>query len=126
MPPPPNPPPLPPRSSVAMQRASNTGDQLRLSNASLDSADGSGNNYKRMSNTADVRNGGSSPNVEPPLPPRNRVSQNLDLNLVIPIAPGGADMRLVQSNLDLVVRKPVFGVYDKAIFKTVSSVTETS
>ena len=32
----------------------------------------------------------------------------------------------VNSNMDLVARKPVFGVSDKASFKPVSSATETS
>ena len=98
VPPPPNPPPLPPRTS-AIHRASSSSDQLRLS-ANIDSKDGV--SPRRLSSSNDLRNGGTSPRdsgkgSDPPLPPRNRISQNLDLNLVVPVAPGGADKRYVTS-----------------------------
>ena len=90
VPPPPGAPPLPPRTS-ALHRASSAGDHL-----GVDYTDKAG--QRRLSSTADLRSGGTSPRdtkTEPPLPPRNRVSQNLDLNLVVPVAPGGGDMRSV-------------------------------
>ena len=99
VPPPPNPPPLPPRTS-AFHRASSSSDQLRLS-ANIDSNDGTG--HRRLSSSGELRNGGTPPRdgvkTDPPLPPRNRISSNLDLNLVVPVAPGGADKRYVFSCL---------------------------
>jgi len=47
---------------------------------------------KRGSRKVDnLNNTRSSSELDPPLPPRNRISNNLDLNMVIPVCPGGGD-----------------------------------
>lgn len=67
-------PPLPPRHSAG--RVPSTGD---LSTSSRE-------NYGNIEISSTTEKNGRS---SPPLPPRNRVS-NIDLNIVIPVAPGGA------------------------------------
>ena len=77
------PPPLPPRHS-GLIRASSGGDIVKDNGTDA-----------QLSVTSPTRRRASGTAVElkaekdPPLPPRNRVSQNIDLNLVVPVVPGG-------------------------------------
>jgi hypothetical protein len=74
----PPPPPLPPRraSSSDVAKLNSTVEVPSRKSANVD-------NY--------MNNKVSSSNVEsdPPLPPRNRISNKLDLNVVVPVNPGG-------------------------------------
>lgn len=79
------PPPLPPRHSE-LQRASSGSEVSKLSN---------GKDAANILSASDLNNKQESENYEnslkvsPALPPRNRISNNLDLNVVIPVSPGG-------------------------------------
>ena len=80
------PPPLPPRQS-GLYRASSGSEITKLNNSVEVQSRPSANQVEYLNNRL------SSTNIEsksdPPLPPRNRISNNLDLNVVVPVKPGG-------------------------------------
>lgn len=87
------PPPLPPRQSGLIQVSSGEDTATTKLNDTVEVP-------SRLSATTTeyLNNRLSSADIEsksdPPLPPRNRISNNLDLSIVVPVTPGG-DMRYI-------------------------------
>lgn len=81
------PPPLPPRHSELLRASSGT-DISKLNNGK-DKTNRLSANSDQLNNKQDSENYENSAKVSPALPPRNRISNNLDLNVVIPVSPGG-------------------------------------
>lgn len=79
----PVPPPLPPRQSGLLR--ANSGGDIKLNNSLELPARNSATNLEVLNN----QTSGADTKSDPPLPPRNRISNNLDLNIVIPVKPGG-------------------------------------
>lgn len=79
------PPPLPPRHSELLRVPSGS-EMTKLNNGKDVTKRLSA---PEMNNKQDGENYENATRVSPALPPRNRISNNLDLNVVIPVSPGG-------------------------------------
>lgn len=80
------PPPLPPRQS-GLYRAS-SGGELTKSNNTIEAPSRLNSNETEYLNNR-LSSSSLESKTDPPLPPRNRISHNLDLNVVVPVKPGG-------------------------------------
>ncbi|XP_053378788.1 uncharacterized protein LOC123528066 isoform X3 [Mercenaria mercenaria] len=80
------PPPLPPRQS-GLYRASSGSEMTKLNNTVEVPSRPSANQTEYINNK--LSSSSLESKTDPPLPPRNRISNNLDLNVVVPVTPGG-------------------------------------